>query len=138
MINTLIFAALAIALYLFLKYLDLKVIKKALGITLVLELFYIIGYFLFHWPFPTALQMIQIIIVVFLGVALGVVFSKLWPLPPKKGFERILRTFLIVTPALGLGIGLQLLLQGPQATQGIFYIFGLASWLGSGHFIRKE
>ncbi len=138
MITIYIFGGLTIAIYLLLPYLDLRVVKKALGITLVLELFYLIGYFLFDWPFPDWKALIQIVIVVFLGMALGVVFSKLWPIPPKKGFERIFRTFLLVTPALGLGIGLQLLLQGSEATQAIYLIFALSSWLGSGHFIREE
>ncbi|MGD9679246.1 MAG: hypothetical protein AB7V16_12970 [Vulcanibacillus sp.] len=138
MITVYIFGGLTIALYLLLPYLDLRVVKKALGIALVLELFYLIGYFFFDWPFPDWKALIQIVIVVFLGMALGVVFSKLWPIPPKKGFERILRTFLLVTPALGLGIGLQLLLQGSEASQAIYLIFALSSWLGSGHFIRTE
>lgn len=138
MTTTFIFGGLTIALYLLFKYLDLRVVKKALGIALVLELFYVFGHLLFDWPFPTSLVMIQIIIVVFLGVALGVIFSRYWPIPRKKGFERILRTFLLVVPALGLGIGLQILLQGPLATQGLYLIFAFSSWLGSGHFIKKE
>lgn len=89
------------------------------------------------WPFPTPKVIMQILVVVGTGIAIGVIFSRIWPLPEKKGFERIARTFLIVVPALGLGIGFQVLLQGQYATQALYLIFALATWLGSGHFIRK-
>jgi hypothetical protein len=133
---TIILGIVTIVLYMIQPYLDLRVIRKALGIAFFLELFYIIGHFISDWPFPTPNAIIQIIITVGLGVALGVVFSKVWPLPPYKGMERIMRTLLVIIPALGLGVGLQLILQGNQATQAIYLIFALAAWLGSGHFIR--
>lgn len=138
MLTLYILGGLTIATYLLVPFLDIRVVKKALGITLVLELFYLIGHYLFKWPFPDWLALLQIGVIVFLGTAIGVIFSKLWPIPPKRGFERILRTFLLVTPALGIGIVLQFLLQGNEANQAIYLIFALTSWLGSGHFIRTE
>lgn len=134
---TVIFAGITVLLYIFVPILDLKVVKKALGISLFLQLFYLIGHYMADWPFPTPSIFFQVAVVVGLGVALGVGFAKVWPMAPKPGFERIMRTLLLVIPALGLGIGLQLLLQGNQATQAIYLIFALATWLGSGHFIRR-
>ncbi|MCF6094973.1 hypothetical protein L1765_13485 [Microaerobacter geothermalis] len=135
---TIILGILAIGIYMFTPMLDLRVVRKAVGIIFFLELFYIIGYYLMGWPFPTPLVIMQIFIVVGLGVALGVVFSRAWPLSPRPGFERVMRTLLLVIPSLGLGIGLQLLLQGNEATQAIYLMFALSAWLGSGHFVRKE
>lgn len=134
---TVFFGLLTLALYMFQPYLDLKVIRKALGIALFLELFYLIGYYVADWPFPTPTVIFQIIIVTALGVALGVVFSRIWPMPKHRGFERIMRTLLIVIPSLGIGVGLQLILQGNYATQAIYLMFALSAWLGSGHFIRE-
>lgn len=139
MIWTFIFTLILILLYWLHPHLNALVIRKAVGITLFLDIFYVVGSLLSEkWPFPTPLAIIQIIIVVGLGVALGVVFSQIWPLAPRPGFERVIRTVLIFIPSLGLGIGLQLALQGKQPTQAIYLIFALSSWLGSGHFIRKE
>ena len=117
---------------------DWRVLKKVLGISLFLELFYLLGYYLFAWPFPSAINIIQIIFVVFLGVLLGVLFSMIWPISPQAGLERVIRTVLIVAPSLGLGVGLQLLLQGKEATQAIYLIFAVSSWLGSGHYVRQR
>lgn len=134
---TYFFGIVTVVLYMFQPYLDLRVIQKALGIALFLELFYVFGSFIAGWPFPNPEVIYQIIVVSGLGVALGVIFSRIWPLPPHKGMERIMRTLLIVIPALGLGVGLQLLLQGNSATQAIYLMFALSAWLGSGHFIKN-
>lgn len=135
---TLLLAVLTIALFLFQPYLDARVLRKALGIALFLELFYLVGHYMAGWPFPTPLVVVQIFTVVGLGVALGVVFSRVWPLSPRPGFERVIRTLLLIIPALGLGMGLQVLLQGRQAYQAIYLIFALSTWLGSGHFVRVK
>ncbi|TFB13371.1 hypothetical protein E3U55_16130 [Filobacillus milosensis] len=135
---TTLFAIITALLYVFQRYLDYRVLKKVFGIALFLQIFYILGHYMGGWPFPTPTAMIQIIIVSALGVALGVIFSRIWPIPQHKGFERIFRTFLIMVPSLGLGIGLQIILQGAQATQAIYLMFALAAWIGSGHFIRTE
>ncbi len=135
---TMTFAGLTFLLYAFQPLLDLRVIRKVLGITLFLELFYLCGHYFAGWPFPTPLVILQILITVGLGVALGVIYARVWPLPARPGFERIIRTFLLVIPALGIGFGLQALLQGMEATQAIYLLFALSAWLGSGHFVRKE
>ncbi|MBO8170763.1 MAG: hypothetical protein H0Z33_02610 [Bacillaceae bacterium] len=136
---TVTFGVIMILVYIFQrKYLNLLVIKRALGIILFLELFYLIGHYMFDWPFPTPEVVLQIIIVTGLGVALGVTFARIWPMSPKVGFERVIRTLLLVIPAFGLGMGMQVLMQGPRATQGIMFIFALSTWLGSGHLVRKE
>ncbi|GEL78819.1 hypothetical protein [Tenuibacillus multivorans] len=135
---TTIFAIITLLLFIFQPYLDLRALKKVFGIALFLQLFYIIGHYMGGWPFPTPTVIVQILIVSGLGVALGVIFSKIWPIPSHKGFERIFRTFLVMVPSLGLGIGLQIILQGAQATQAIYLMFALAAWIGSGHFIRTD
>lgn len=133
-----ILAAITLTIYIFVPFIDLRVVRRALGLTLIVDVFYLIGHYLANWPFPDWLVLLQIAVVIFLGTALGVIFAKLWPIPPQKGFERILRTLLIVIPALGIGVVLQLLLQGGTATQAIYIIFALASWLASGYFVRTE
>ncbi|RKQ37275.1 hypothetical protein [Oceanobacillus halophilus] len=124
-------------LYLIHPWMNVKILQKVIGITLFLEVFYLVGHYVMGWPFPTPIILIQLFVITGVGVALGVFFSRIWPLPPHKGFERIFRTFLIVIPALGFGMGLQVLLQGPHATQAIYLLFALTAWLGSGHFIRE-
>lgn len=130
--------ALTITLYLSQPYLDSRVLRKTIGIAFFLEIFYLVGHYLAGWPFPTPLAIAQIAITVGLGVALGVVYSRVWPLTPQVGIERIIRTLLVVIPSLGLGIGLQVLLQGKEASMAIYLIFALSTWLGSGHFMKKE
>jgi len=134
---TLILGGVALVLYLFHPHLDRSVLKNVLGMLLFLELFYLIGYYILSWPFPAPIVVIQLLIVIALGMALGTIFSYFWPLTSAKGFERVIRTLLLTIPALGLGIGLQVLLQGNQATQAIYLIFALAAWLGSGRFVRQ-
>ncbi|SEQ90599.1 hypothetical protein [Piscibacillus halophilus] len=135
---TLIFGCLSLLIYLLSPWMNLKTVQRAIGITLFLEVFYLLGHYIMDWPFPTPLVLMQLLVVSSLGVALGVCFSKIWPLPLNKGFERIFRTFLVVIPSLGLGMGLQILLQGAYATQAIYLIFALAAWIGSGQFVRTE
>ncbi len=138
MLQLSILAAITLSIYVFVRFIDLRVVKRALGLTLILQLFYVIGHYVADWPFPNWMVLLQLAVIVFIGTALGVVFARLWPLPPKKGFERIWRTLLIVIPALGLGVLLQFILQGGVATQALYIVFALASWLGSGHFVRRE
>ncbi|SES91080.1 hypothetical protein SAMN05216389_103147 [Oceanobacillus limi] len=138
MIWTILLASSVALFYIFHPWVNLKTFQKVIGITLFLELFYLVGHYLMSWPFPTPIVLGQLFVVSGLGVALGIFFSRLWPLPTHKGFERIFRTFLIVVPSLGLGMGLQVLLQGAQATQAIYLIFALAAWIGSGHFVRED
>ncbi|UOQ84347.1 hypothetical protein [Gracilibacillus salinarum] len=134
---TLAIAGLLVILYILHPWFTIQTFQKVIGITFFLELFYLTGHYLMAWPFPTPLILVQLFVVSGLGVVLGVVFSRIWPLPLEKGFERIIRTFLIVIPSLGLGMGLQVLLQGTQPTQAIYLLFALAAWLGSGRFVRE-
>lgn len=135
---TLVLAVLLIVLYLFHPWMNIKTFQKVIGITLFLEIFYLIGHYLMNWPFPTPITLVQLFVVSGMGVALGVFFSRIWPLPLEKGFERIFRTFLIAIPSLGFGMGLQVILQGAHATQAIYLIFALAAWLGSSRFVRQD
>ena len=63
-------------------------------------------------------------------------FSWVWPLGPRPGVERLVRTLLLAIPAVGLGIGVQLALQGRAPTQALYLIFAVAAWLGSGFIVR--
>lgn len=135
---TVILAALTVLIYWIVPLLDRRAVRKAIGLSLFLQLFYLLGHYIGDWPFPTPLVIIQICTVAGLGVALGVLFARIWPLSPRPGWERVIRTFLLVIPALGIGIGLQVLLQGHQATQAVYLMFALTAWLGSGHFVRQE
>ncbi|MGP4073991.1 hypothetical protein ACTWQB_15810 [Piscibacillus sp. B03] len=135
---TLVFGCIALLVYILSPWMNLKTVQRAIGITLFLEVFYLLGHYIMEWPFPTPLVLVQLLVASSLGVGLGVCFSKVWPLPLHKGFERIFRTFLIVIPALGLGMGLQIFMQGAQATQAIYLIFALAAWIGSGQFVKVE
>jgi hypothetical protein len=118
--------------------LPLKIARTTLGVSLFFFVFYIAGHYVFGFPFPAPLDLLQIFFVAFSGVLLGVAFSRVWPLPPRVGFERIVRVFLLMAPALGLGLALHVLLQGPQAERALYLIFALAAWLGSGYIVRVE
>ncbi len=135
---TLVLAGLLVILYLFHPWMNMKTFQKVIGITLFLEIFYLTGHYLMQWPFPTPIVFVQLLVVSGMGVAIGVFFSRIWPLPFEKGFERIFRTFLIAIPALGFGMGLQVILQGAHATQAIYLIFAFAAWIGSSRFVREE
>lgn|GEM_PF-846264 len=116
----------------------LRTLKRSVGLAFFLELFYLIGHYMWKWPFPTPMVIFEIFITVGLGTLLGIVFSRIWPLPPRKGFERIMRTLLVGIPALGIGIGLQVLIQGANPTQALYMVFTLAAWFGSFHYVRIE
>ncbi|MGN8648005.1 hypothetical protein ACTNEO_18220 [Gracilibacillus sp. HCP3S3_G5_1] len=135
---TLILAGLLVMVYLFHPWLNLRTFQKVIGITLFFEIFYLTGHYLMKWPFPTPIVLLQFFVVSGFGVGLGVFFSRIWPLPLEKGFERVFRTFLIVIPALGFGMGLQVILQGAHATQAIYLLFAFAAWIGSSRFVREE
>ncbi len=117
--------------------LALKALRTVLGVSLFFFLFYIvIGHYLWELPFPTPGDLLEIFLVAGAGVGLGVLFSRFWPLPPELGMERVVRTLLLVIPALGIGIALQTLLQGAQAQRALYLIFALAAWVGSGYIVR--
>lgn len=134
-ISTLLVTLITLAIFLFRQNRDFRVLKKVLGITLFLEIFYLIGHALWGWPFPTPMAILHILLTVSLGTALGVVFSRVWPLP-QVGWERVVRTLLLAIPSIGIGMALQIFLQGNRADQAIYLIFAVSAWLGSGHFVR--
>ena len=119
-------------------HLPLRIARTTLGVALFFFIFYIVGSYLLDFPFPTPGDLLQILFVTFSGVLLGVVFSRVWPLPPRPGFERILRLFLLLAPALGIGLALHVMLQGAQGERALYLVFAVAAWLGSGHIVRVE
>ena len=135
---SLVFSFLAIVIYILQPNLRQSAQLKVLGITFFLEIFYLAGYYIYNWPFPNPFIILQLVTVVGLGIALGAIFSLVWPIPSHKGFERVMRTLLISIPALGFGIGLQLLMQGNEPTQALYIIFAFAAWLGSAYNIKVE
>lgn len=111
--------------------------RRALAVALGLQLFYVVAPSL--WPVPplTVGSVLAIVVVSFLGVWLGVVFSYVAPRPAEKGIPRVIRTALLTVPAMGIGIAIQLIVAGPQGGRAYHVMFALAAWLGSG-FIREE
>ncbi len=116
--------------------LKLKALQSTLGVSLFFFVFYIAAHYVWDLPFPTPVDLFKILIVAAAGVTLGVAFSRFWPLPPTPGFERIVRTLLLVIPALGVGIGLQLIVEGAEASRAFYLIFASAAWIGSGFIVR--
>ncbi len=116
----------------------LKTLRTGVGVALFFFLFYIVGHYLWQFPFPEPMDLFQILIVSLGGVLLGVAFSRVWPLPPRPGFERIVRVFLLMIPALGIGLALHVWLQGPRPERALYLVFALAAWLGSGYIVRVE
>lgn len=109
----------------------LLAIRRAVGIWAGLSVFYLAGYYLSGWPFPTPADVFTILVVVSVGVALGVGFSFASPLPPEVGLSRVIRTALIVVPTLGIGIAIQVFVAGPRGDRAYYAMFALAAWLGS-------
>lgn len=109
----------------------LLAIRRVIGLWAGLSVFYLAGYYLLGYPFPGPADVLAILVVVALGVPLGVGFSFTSPLPHETGLPRIIRTALIVVPALGIGIALQLIIAGPQGERAYYAMFALAAWLGS-------
>lgn len=111
--------------------------RRVLGVAAFLYLFYVGAHYAWGLPFPTPRELLAILLVVVLGVGLGVAFSRVWPLPERKGWPRAIRTALLTIPALGIGIFIQVTLVGPQPGRAYYAMFALAAWLGSG-FIEEE
>ena len=116
----------------------LWILRRALGISFFIDLFYLIGHYIWAWPFPTPPVILQIFITVTLGLTVGGLFSKIWPIPRQKGFERVVRTLLISIPAVGLGFGVNFILQGMVFTHALWMVFAISAWLGSGMIMRTE
>lgn len=118
------------------KTLALRAVRRALGIAVFLELFYLAAPSVWDIPPLAGRDVVLILVVSFLGVALGVAFSFFAPLPAEKGLPRVIRTVLLTIPALGIGIAIQLAVEGPQGARAFHVMFALAAWLGSG-FVRE-
>ncbi|WP_254543690.1 hypothetical protein [Halomarina pelagica] len=116
--------------------LALLVVRRTLGVSAFVSLFYVAAYYLWDQPFPTPLDLAVIFLLVLAGTLLGVAFSRAWPLPAERGLPRVIRTVLLAVPALGIGIALQVLLAGAVADRAYYVVFGLSAWLGS-TFIRE-
>lgn len=96
-----------------------------LGSLAVLFGLYLSGHYLLGFPFPTPLVLFQIALGVAVGMALGLVYHRIWPLPP-PGIGRVIRLFILLPPAFMLGIGLLILLQAQVA---LSYLIPLMAWL---------
>lgn len=113
-------------------------VRRVIGLWAGLSVFYLVGYYFLGYPFPTPRDVLAILVVVALGVVLGVAFSFASPLPRETGMPRMVRTALIAVPALGIGIALQLLIEGPQGDRAYYAMFALAAWLGSTFVTEDE
>lgn len=116
--------------------LGLHLARRILGLMAFFFVFYLVGHYLWGLSFPTPGTLLQIATAILLGSMLGLVFSRIWPLPPKAGLERIIRTLLLVIPSLGFGLALQLILQGPSPSQALYLIFTASAWLSSSMIVR--
>lgn len=119
------------------KALALLSIRRTLGISVLLFAFYAATHYAWELAFPAPGDLLVILVVVFAGVWLGIAFGKVWPLPMETGRERIFRTIMLTIPALGIGIAIQVFVEGARSDRALYIIFALAAWLGSG-LIQQE
>ena len=111
-------------------------IRRTLGVSALLYVVYV-GLFVFtDYPFLTPGDVLTVLGLVFAGTWLGVAFSFVAPLPAETGLPRVVRTILLLVPALGIGVALQILIEGAESNMAIYAIFALAAWLGS-TFVRE-
>lgn len=115
----------------------LLAVRRALGLSFLLYIFYLFASLYWEMPAPTVPVLAAILLVVSLGVFLGVAFSHVWPLPYRHGWPRVIRTVLLTVPAIGFGLFVHLVVGGPRAGRAYWIMFALAAWLGS-TFIREE
>ncbi|WP_337844258.1 hypothetical protein [Thermus sp.] len=95
-----------------------------------LYLFYLGGHFLLGFPFPYPRDLLHLALGTLVGFGLGLLYHRIWPLPPKQGLERVVRLFVLLPPAFMLGIGLVVLLQAQVA---LHFIVPLLAWLTPDH-----
>jgi hypothetical protein len=96
-----------------------------LGALAVLFGFYLSGHYFLDFPFPTPSILFQLALGTAVGMGLGGLFHRIWPLPP-PGIGRVVRLFVLLPPAFMLGFGLTILFQGQVA---LHFIVPLFSWL---------
>ena len=112
-------------------------VRRALGVSVVLYGFYLGLHYLSGYPFLAPADVLTILGLVFAGTLFGVAFSFASPLPEAGGLPRVIRTALLVIPALGIGVILQVLIEGARSDMAIYAVFALAAWLGS-TFVREN
>lgn len=117
--------------------LGIRMIRRTLGISLALYVFYLIAPVFWNIPPLSTRDVLAILAVVFLGVVLGVSFSTAWPLPERTGLPRVFRTIVLTIPALGIGIAIHVTIEGAQGSRAYYIMFALAAWLAS-DFIREN
>lgn len=115
----------------------LLAIRRTFGVSFVLYVLYLAMHYLGGYPFLTPPDVLTILGLVFAGTWLGVAFSMIAPLPTSTGLPRVIRTALLVVPALGIGVALQIFIAGARSDMAIYAIFALAAWLGS-TFIKED
>ncbi|RTG97966.1 hypothetical protein CSW23_12360 [Thermus scotoductus] len=96
-----------------------------LGSLAVLFSFHLGGHYFLGFPFPTPGTLLQIALGTAFGMGLGILYHRLWPLPP-PGMGRVVRLFVLLPPAFMFGIGLLILLQAQVALP---YLVPLIAWL---------
>lgn len=112
-------------------------IRRTLGVSALLFVVYVGLYAFTDYPFLGPGDVVTILGLVFAGTWLGIAFSFVAPLPAEMGLPRVIRTALIVVPALGIGVALQIFLKGAESNMAVYAIFALAAWLGS-TFVRER
>lgn len=100
-----------------------------LGSLVTLFGFYLAGHHLLGFPFPTPAVLGQVALGALVGLGLGLLYHRLWPLPP-PGLGRAVRLFVLLPPAFMLGIGLLALLQAQVA---LHLLVPLLAWLTPNH-----
>jgi len=106
--------------------LALLYLRFYLGSLAALFAFYLGGHHLLGLPFPTPLTLLHLALGAGVGVGLGRLFHRVWPLPEKRGLERVVRMFVLMPPAFVLGIGLMWLLKAQVA---LYLLVPLLAWL---------
>lgn len=115
----------------------LLTVRRALGVSVALYAFYIALHYLSGYPFLAPADVLLILGLVFAGTAFGVAFSFASPLLADRGIPRVVRTALLTIPAFGIGVVLQVVIEGARSDMAIYAIFALAAWLGS-TFVRES
>lgn len=103
----------------------LKLLRFYLGSLSAFFAFYLLGHYLLGFPFPTPGVLFQIALGAALGLGLGLLYHRIWPLPP-PGLGRVVRLFVLLPPAFVLGMGLVVLFQAQVA---LHFLVPLVAWL---------
>lgn len=104
---------------------DLRYLRFFLGSLAALFAFYLGGHYLLGFPFPTPGVLAQLALGALVGVGLGRIYHRIWPLPP-VGIGRVVRLLVLLPPAFVLGMGFTLLLGGQVA---LHFLIPLLAWI---------